>query len=143
MRHGHSPQGLPDFDRQLSEKGRQDVFNQANLFSDIKFDKALVSSAARTRETAEIVCQAIGLSKSLVMYQKNIYEASLEKILSEVERTENSVDRLLYIGHNPGVSLLATFLTGSFFSFRPADFVTIQLDTDSWSVLIEGLGKEI
>ena len=113
LRHAKSGyvDGLTDFKRHLTEQGRRDALNMAKILRerDCIPTALLVSSAVRTRETAQIVLEALGSYTITVTHLSDLYLASPDVLLREINRTHDT-PRLMLIGHNPGLESLSTML---------------------------------
>lgn len=130
-----SPTGR-DFDRPLTDVGRADARRVGQLLrhKEIKPEVVISSPAVRARETADLVCEAAGLSTQ-TRFDARIYEASLEELLQLVSEAEDGVETLLLVGHNPGLAELIARLTGENIAMSPATLARIELDIDSWNEL--------
>lgn len=71
----------------------------------VGIDLILVSSATRTRQTAE----ALGLSVP-VLASDEIYNAGAQQILSQILEVPERYNRVLVVGHAPGIPALAHLL---------------------------------
>ena len=131
----NSPTGR-DFDRTLTDAGRDEARRVGQLLrqKEIEPDAVLCSPAARARETADLVCEAAGLS-TRTRFDARIYEASLEELLHILSEAEDGVETLLLVGHNPGLAELLTLITGESAGMSPATLARIELDIDAWSKL--------
>ena len=131
----NSPTGR-DFERPLVEEGRIAASRVGQLLrqKEIKPEAVLSSHAVRARETAELVCEAAGLSTH-IRFDARIYEASLEGLLQVVSEAEDGVETLLLVGHNPGLSELIARLTGEGTGMSPATLARIELDINAWGEL--------
>jgi phosphohistidine phosphatase len=107
LRHGKAEVGSPsgeDFDRGLTERGLRDSALIGRALAEAGFapDLALVSAAARTRQTWQAAEPAF--SAAAVLFLQSLYHAAAEEILAlakaRVERT------VMVIGHNPGLHQL-------------------------------------
>ena len=109
MRHAKAEKDAPsgeDFDRRLTVRGRDEAASVATAMKayGIKPDFALVSAAARTRETfarAESVLGAIPAEVS-----KDLYNAGADALRRMIEAHEDAGACLLLVAHNPGVQVL-------------------------------------
>lgn len=97
-----------DFSRTLNSAGKQ----HANLLSiwasehlDIP-DTILCSPAKRTRETLAPVLSHWSKLLSSTEYVESMYGASLNLLLTLAEDAFSYSERLLMVGHNPGVSVM-------------------------------------
>jgi phosphohistidine phosphatase len=103
---------LDDFDRPLAPRGRKAAPKIGLELARRGWlpDLALVSPAARTRETWEML--AVGPQKPAAIFPEPLYEASAQTLLGEVGQVSDSVRVLLLIGHNPGLEDFARRLAG-------------------------------
>ena len=104
---------LADFDRSLAQRGRNDARRMGREAAARGWlpQRALVSTAARTRETWGIV-SAEWPHIPEVSFREALYQASAEELLVEAQRTPERIDMLLLLGHNPGLEDLARGLAG-------------------------------
>ncbi len=72
-------------------------------------DHVVCSPAARARETAELFLQAAGWDGD-VCEDERIYEASRARLLEVLADCPANANRVLLIGHNPGLTSLVVFL---------------------------------
>lgn len=102
----------------------------------------LSSDAVRTRETAELALAAGGWKAPLEL-RPGIYEAGSQRLLDELTTLTQSVQRVLLVGHQPGLGLLIAELTGHEPDFPIAALARIDLELDSWSELAPATGRLI
>jgi phosphohistidine phosphatase len=98
-----------DRSRALSPRGRLQAGEAAValIAHDFRPDRALVSAAARTRETWAIAAPALG--DPPVDFRETLYMAQPETIWAEALRAKAA--RVLIVAHNPGLHALAALLT--------------------------------
>jgi phosphohistidine phosphatase len=72
----------------------------------------LSSASRRTRETWALVESVLGVDCE-VRFQRSLYHADASGLLMEIHVQTNGVDRLMILGHNPGIGDLAVYLTGA------------------------------
>ncbi len=106
MRHGHSVDQIPDFERSLSALGKEECRKTATILSTVKPPiLTLCSSAKRCVETVSLIEQSSGHELTHnCKYIRELYLApfhGVRKIL-KVERRESN--KTLIVGHNPGMS---------------------------------------
>jgi phosphohistidine phosphatase len=96
-----------DRDRDLSARGRSDaaLMGRALAAKGVRPDLALVSPASRTRQTWELVHDAMGDVQ--VREDDPLYNGSADTLRRHIEAVEDEAGCLLVVGHNPGVHLLA------------------------------------
>lgn len=137
-----------DFDRPLNERGRRAARTiGAHMASEgLVFDRVLASPALRVKDTLDEVERAYG--KPLPReYDERVYLASASTLLDLVRETDEQVERLLLVGHNPGLEDLALELvreTGSpmlqevEIKYPTATLAEVAIETDSWSTAAGG-----
>lgn len=112
MRHAKAEQwGESDRARELTERGEADAAEAGLWLKDQGFtpDAALVSDAARTRRTWEAMAGAAGWGIQ-PEFDPALYDASSDSVLDLVRLIDDSVERLIVIGHNPTMAYLAQML---------------------------------
>jgi phosphohistidine phosphatase len=117
LRHAKSEKaeaGQRDHARRLNARGRDDapIIGAYMARHALVPDRALVSSAARTRETWERVAATLA-ARPQVIHEERLYDASSEAILALVKETVPGVRTLLLVGHNPGLHDVARLLIAS------------------------------
>jgi phosphohistidine phosphatase len=137
--------GQPDRDRPLNARGRRDAprlgawLRAAGHVPEL----ALVSTAARTRETWTGLCAALGRDAPS-RHVEALYEAGPQTILEAV-RGAPSVGTLAVIGHNPGIGEFALRLVDAapddpaFWKYPTS--ATAILETPDWNSLDWGSGR--
>jgi phosphohistidine phosphatase len=102
--------GEDDFDRALSERGREDavLIGQALARDNLAPDYALVSPARRTAETW--ICARDAFPRIRAELNRVLYNAGPEDIREAIEAVADRCDTLIVIGHNPGLHELAVEL---------------------------------
>jgi phosphohistidine phosphatase len=102
--------GMEDFDRPLSERGRQDAALMGRVLAGAGLvpDVALVSPARRTSETWVFARDAFPPIRAQL--NRALYDASPATIRAEVEAVADRADTLVVVGHNPGLHQTAVDL---------------------------------
>jgi phosphohistidine phosphatase len=137
--------GQRDQERQLAARGREaaPLVGAYMAHHGLVPDKALVSTARRTRETWDLIASAFA-KKPAVAFEERIYEASPKAILNALQETNAAVHSLLVVGHNPGLQELSKLLIASgdidarqrlFEKFPTAALAVIDFPIDTWSDL--------
>ncbi|MBY0502119.1 MAG: histidine phosphatase family protein [Alphaproteobacteria bacterium] len=140
IRHAHAePRGtsLSDFDRPLDERGREESSLVADYISQkgIQFDLVMCSAALRTQETLEPLRSVIGTRE--VQISQSFYNASEDKILTQVQHIAERMNTVLYVGHNPGVAFAILKFAVVFPEFllegvKPATLVGFRFSVQAW-----------
>ncbi len=129
-----------DHDRQLTELGEQQARNMAEKIGEqlSKIEFILVSSAARTLATAEIVAKHIALSNDQIKIDQRIYNAESDVLSEVVHELPDIFSTVLLVAHNPGVSELCFNYTDQGISFRPASACLLKADVECWREIGSG-----
>jgi len=100
---------VDDHSRVLEKRGRDDAVTLADFIRDkkIQFDLTLCSSAARTKETLDLIYENIPSAFKEMRFLDRLYHASGQKILDHLQEINKS--NVLLVGHNPGLSEAINF----------------------------------
>jgi phosphohistidine phosphatase len=112
LRHAKSDwPDVPDRDRPLAKRGQRDAPGIGRWLHDHGYQPEIVicSAAVRTRQTWDLVAPELGGSPSLT-FEPRAYAASAITLLYLVRELPAACRAALLIGHNPGVSELASTL---------------------------------
>ena len=120
LRHAKTENDAPsgrDLDRRLDNRGRQDAADIGGWIGRHPPvpDLVLVSAAIRTRQTWEIAWEAMKrrVPQPQVEILPELYGADLSQLLQTIHAASAAdPQRLMIIGHNPGMHELALALTG-------------------------------
>jgi len=147
MRHGkaeHPDRGTLDHDRPLAMRGKDNAASQARALLPAGDHAMLVSTALRTRQTAEILVETwmtlIPKVPSNITVTQQGYLAPAEVWMDLAAMTADSCTGLWIVGHNPGISDLVTRLTGEYIGMATADIVHIGLEAPNWASIAPGCG---
>lgn len=102
----------PDFKRNITEKGSNDILKVANYFnSKYSFPNLILcSSANRTMQTAQLFLAEQNVNPNII-YLDNLYHASASELLEIINQYKATFDFIAVIGHNFGISQLADILS--------------------------------
>jgi phosphohistidine phosphatase len=94
--------GALDFERGLTDRGREDCAAIAELIHQrkIKPDLVLCSGARRARKTLEGISKALP-AKVEVVYEDAIYQASIANLATVLSTVDEKYKSVLMVGHNP------------------------------------------
>jgi phosphohistidine phosphatase len=112
LRHAKSDwPDVPDRDRPLAKRGRRDAPRVGRWLHEHGYqpDVAVVSAARRARQTWDLVAPELAGSP-VVRFEPRAYAASALTLLYLVEELPSRYQTALLVGHNPGLSELATRL---------------------------------
>ena len=114
-----------DFDRSLAPKGHHQCAElQTIIHSNISSKTNIFcSSANRTKETAALVF----VKSRSIEYFESLYLSDLSGLLAFIWKQESDTDMLI-IGHNFGISELASYLIGKQVVMRTSGFISIDFE---------------
>jgi phosphohistidine phosphatase len=135
---------LADFDRPLNKRGKADAPEMGRRLAarGVRPDLVVSSPARRARKTAQAVVKELGLDKDGIVEEGAIYEAGLSTLAALTRGLDDKSEQVVLVGHNPGLTELAEYLSGEMFGNIPTGgAVGLEFDVDSWSDLKRGAGQ--
>jgi len=158
LRHAKSSWDTPalsDYDRPLAKRGKKAAPRMGEEVAALGLRPGLIlcSSAARAKETLALALPAFGNPAPEVIYDDAIYMATPETLLALLRKLPSDVgkpQRLMVVGHNPGLEELAQMLTGGGDTearalmaekFPTAALAVLSFDVKSWSEIAPGAGQ--
>jgi phosphohistidine phosphatase len=112
FRHGKAERGAPggDVERRLTTAGRRDalLMGQVLAAEDLVPDLALVSAAARTRDTWAAISAIFPDAR--LEFRRDLYLASEQTVWTLAESLGEQAATVLVVGHNPGLQSLTLAL---------------------------------
>ena len=122
-----------DYDRRLLPKGIKQAKALANYLENKQnFEFLLCSSAKRTQETKNILEERLRFQSNVNL--ETLYLASNREILHLICQ-QQEVKEIWIIGHNEGISDLASYLTGNNIHMKTSAYVCLKPTIDDWSHL--------
>ena len=137
VRHAKSSWGNPklsDFDRPLNERGNKDKVVMGERLKNrlVKVDLIISSTAKRTTQTSIALAKGIEYPTNKIEFMDEIYHASPSAMLSVINRTNNEIEDLVLVGHNPGISMLCDYLCNYSVDFPTLGVAKISFETNDW-----------
>jgi phosphohistidine phosphatase len=133
----HSANGS-DFDRSLLPKGTLQAQLMAKHLENLRgIATTWCSSAIRTRETLSKIKKEIELPDTVFLDE--LYLCSLKDYLDLIWSHKVPGD-LFIVGHNFGISELATYLTDEEVELRTCEYVCIHFEVSSWQEISRSNG---
>jgi phosphohistidine phosphatase len=151
LRHAKSGWDDPvtrDFDRPLNAKGKraaQTVGRHLRAL-DLAFDHVVASPAIRVGETLDAVTAGYGRTLA-PMWERRIYLASSATLLDVVHELPADAERVLMVGHNPGLEDLVMMLVPQTADglralveekYPTATLAELTLAADTWNGVASG-----
>ena len=140
LRHGKAENqelGMQDVDRPLDARGRSQSRHAGLdlLAKGADVDAVLCSTAVRTRQTCEIVCEALGLSANQISYLDDLYLATPFDLMANLCLLPVTVKTVMVVGHNPGLSEFAASFSNRIGLLGTAGMAMLDVDIKEWSDL--------
>ncbi len=139
MRHAKSSwkeAKLPDHERPLSKRGHKDAPRMGMILCDQELipQRILSSTALRALQTAESVIQASGFQGEVVHLDR-LYMAEADEYIAVLRELPDDIERVMVIGHNPGLETLLQMLSGRIESLPTAVIAHLVLPIQHWTEL--------
>lgn len=127
---------LPDHERPLNKRGKRDAPRMARLLRDENLipDLVITSTAKRACQTAREVARGAG---GAVVETDQLYLAGLDAYRSVLSAVPDTHDRVMLVGHNPGIEDFLADLTGVPTRLPTAALARVDLPIAGWSELTD------
>ena len=137
MRHAKSSwkqPDLPDHERPLNKRGKKDAPLIGSLIKEKELvpQKMMISSAVRAAETAKMLQDTSGFSGELECLD-SFYLAEPNVYLENLQSLPDQIERVMLIGHNPGLEGLLQILSGRILPLTAGAVAHIVLPIEHWS----------
>ena len=117
LRHGKSDwsHSVTDFQRPLNKRGHQETSSIGAWLAEKNLapDHVISSPAERARQTLESTCKAMSYPMKGVSWDEAVYMAGIDDLLESIGTAPETCQRLMLVGHNPGLEYLVFYLTGN------------------------------
>jgi phosphohistidine phosphatase len=136
LRHAKSDWNDPDLedhDRPLNERGKRDAGRMGRLLREERLVPELIitSTARRARQTVERIVSASGYTGAVVP-KRVLYLAGPDRYVTGLSALMDEPQRVMVVGHNPGLEELVEHLTGTATTMPTATLVEIALPIRHW-----------
>lgn len=128
---------LSDRERPLNKRGKRDapVMGKRMIEHGIRPSLIISSPARRAWSTAKIIAAQISYPIEFLQREDGLYLASLDEILDIIVAQDNRFNNLMVVGHNPGMTDFANFLSPGLTNNLPtAGVISVQIDQDDWNL---------
>ena len=121
--------------RRVVERGVDDARGERALLERLALlpERVILSDSRRTTETFEGMWSV--MPNVTPTYAPSLYLGNLGNIQDECARVDDSIGRVLVIGHNPGFSLAATQLSGQPVELKTAYIAVLENESTAWDSL--------
>ena len=139
LRHAKSSwkdESLSDHERPLNKRGQKAAPRMGRLLREegLVPERILTSTAVRARTTAWAAAEAGGFAGDVSLCP-GLYLAAPDAYVDLARGLEGDPDRVMLVGHNPGIEQLVGALTGSHQRMPTAALAVISLPIAAWSEL--------
>ena len=128
---------LSDRERPLNKRGKRDAPVMGKRIHEHGIRPSLIvsSPAVRAWTTANIIAREIGYPSEFLQREDALYLASVDEILDVIVAQDDGFNSLMVVGHNPGMTSFANFLSpGLTHNLPTAGVVSVQIDRDDWNL---------
>lgn len=137
-----------DFDRPLADRGWRDAERIGREMRERGFkpDRVLASPAKRAAETVTALARGYGPLEAEL--DQRLYNAPADRLMEIANEADDASQRLLLVGHNPGLETLILRLAGDeqhcdriADGFPTAALAVVELPASQWRDVRERTGR--
>ncbi|MEM9385945.1 MAG: histidine phosphatase family protein [Pseudomonadota bacterium] len=135
---------LEDIDRPLNARGKRDAPEMGQRLSKEGRvpDRICCSPAHRARATAELLAPTFALALDRILMIESLYPGDPQDWLCTINALADDDERVLLIGHNPGLTDTVNALADEDIDNVPtAAYAAIALDSITWEGVEWGSGQ--
>lgn len=148
MRHAKSSwkdKDIIDHERPLNKRGKVDAPLMGKFIKEKELTPELIlcSSAKRALLTASDVMDKAKVSKKKLRVLDSLYLAEPSAYMSELCEIPDNIERVLVIGHNPGLEGLLQILSGRIESLPTGAIAYLSVPISTWSELSDTTEVEL
>jgi phosphohistidine phosphatase len=136
--------GLKDMKRPLNSRGEKDAPKMGKLLEKQKDipDLIISSPAKRALDTARKIAKEVNYPLKKIIIEKKLYMAEQNDFISVIEKVKKSVNSLMIISHNFGLTLFANYISGiDVINIPTAGIVRIDFEIKKWKEINQTKGK--
>lgn len=139
LRHAKSSwknEKLKDFDRPLKHRGEEaaNLIGKVITMAELVPQVILCSPAKRAKQTAELVAEEAKF-KGELKFVESFYMGEPENYIKELKELPDEIERVMVVGHNPGLEALLQLLDGKVDSLPTGSLAYLVLDVKHWADL--------
>ncbi len=129
--------GLADRERPLNRRGERDVPEMGKRIGAAGVRPSLIvsSPAVRAWTTAKILAREISYPVEFMQRDDDLYHAGVNSLLDVVAEQDEGFNSIMLVGHNPGFTDLANYLSPELTGNLPTcGVVSVSLACDDWNI---------
>ena len=147
LRHAKSSwknEKLKDIDRPLKRRGEEaaNLIGKVLMMAELVPQVILSSPAERAKQTAELVA-AEAKFKGGLTFVDSFYMGEPENYIKALKELPDEIERVMVVGHNPGLEALLQLLDGKVDSLPTGSLAYLVLEIKHWADLTKGTVGEL
>jgi phosphohistidine phosphatase len=131
-----------DFERPLTRRGVSEtvVLGKLLLRNELVPDLLISSTAARARQTAELLAKELKLPTNALRFEESLYLAGVQDLQRVARSPGPKLSHLMIVGHNPCLSELARLLAprADIAELDTATACSMTFEVADWSGITAG-----
>jgi phosphohistidine phosphatase len=135
-----------DFDRVLDPRGRQEASAMGLRLAelDARPERLIASAAARARQTATRLAEALEIPTSKIELVGDLYCAGTQTLIEFTRTLDPTLHHVVLVGHNPGISELCSWLCDTEVPPMPTcAVVRTELADTRWADVWPGCARQL
>ena len=127
---------LSDQQRPLNKRGLKNApeMGARMAIAGVKLDRIITSPAQRALHTARFIAKATGYGEDRLEQNDDLYFNGLTAMLNIIRTTDDNVNTLMLVGHNPDMTAMLNSLCGYQVDNMPTCAIAcIGVKEDSWA----------
>ena len=137
LRHGDSlyqDASITDWSRPLSAEGEKECHDVAKFVKDChpSPSKIISSDDRRTLDTVKIILEKNKWDPGILNLDKDLYLASAKLLTEKIQSQSESINDLIIVGHNPGLSELSSSLLKQSIYLPSSGCISLNINLDLW-----------
>ncbi len=135
---------LKDRERPITKKGRKAaaLIGELIKMNELQPELLLSSSVVRANQTTQQVIASMEYTGK-VFFLDHLFMAEADVILDALSLLPDELERVMVVGHNPGLESLLQLLTGQIESLSPGALAHISLPVQAWRELKKDTDGEL
>jgi len=126
---------LNDIQRPLNKRGNKDAPKMGQYMAEHKIQPEVIFSSPglRALTTARLISVKIDIQPTDIKIVDRIYTFDSKELLAVIKALKNKFDKVMIVGHNPAITELVNYLSGSKIDNVPTcGLAVLTFPIDSW-----------
>lgn len=129
---------LTDHQRPLNKRGKRNVplMGERLKTRTVRPDRIISSDARRALDTAIPIAEILDVDPATIKREPRLYHASQGQMVKLLKGLKDSWEKVMIVGHNPGLTELANrFLPHPLSNLPTAGVVELEFAIDTWKAI--------